>query len=175
MKLMTIACGLVLTSQAAFAGIFPKVVPDLDLPQFLGKWYQIASTDPFFQRDCVCVTAEYEINDNGNVDVINSCRKGAVDGELDVAIGEAKTTRNPAKLNVSFGGFGLPFSNYWVVDLAEDYSYAVISTPFRTPIWILSRTPDMEDELYSDILQNLDERGFRINSINPTLQAGCDN
>ena len=175
MKIVSILTGVFFLSQAALGSIFPRVVDDVDLPQFLGKWYQIASTNPSFQRDCLCVTAEYELKDNGNVQVTNSCRKGSVDGELDVAVGEARPTINPAKLNVSFGGFSLPFSNYWIVDLAEDYSYAVVSTPLRNPIWVLSRTPTMDDEIFAGITDRLKDQKFFLRRLQPTVQEGCNN
>lgn len=164
--------GVVGTAQA---GIFPAVVDDLELELYLGKWYQVASTNPAFQADCVCVTAEYAVNEDGNVDVINTCVKGSPDGDIDIAVGEATTTNNPAKFNVAFGGFRLPFSNYWVVDLAEDYSYAVVSTAFRRPVWILSRTPELDPETLDGIYERLAERRFPVGAIEPTLQAGCNN
>ena len=175
MKIVSFLVGVFVLSQSAFGSIFPRVVDDIDLPQFLGKWYQIASTNPAFQSDCLCVTAEYELNESGNVQVTNSCRKNSIDGEFEVAIGEARPTMNPAKLNVSFGGFSLPFSNYWIVDLAEDYSYAVVSTPFRTPIWVLSRTPTMDAEIYEGITDRLKDQKFFLRRLAPTIQEGCNN
>ncbi len=165
--------GLALSSSVFAQGLFPRVVPDLDLNQFLGRWYQVASTNPVFQADCVCVTADYSIIDASTVKVVNSCRKGSPEGELDVAEGSAKTTRNPAKLNVSFGGFSLPFSNYWVVDLADDYRYAVVSTPFRNPIWILSRTPELAAEDLDTIYSNLEAARFSTRGLSSTLQTDC--
>jgi apolipoprotein D and lipocalin family protein len=172
-KLLSVAAGLMLSSSAFAQGLFPSVVPDLDLNQFLGRWYQVASTNPAFQADCVCVTADYSLIDANTVKVVNSCRKGSPEGELDLVEGSAKTTRNPAKLNVSFGGFSLPFSNYWVVDIAEDYRYAVVSTPFRNPIWILSRTPEIASGDLNTIYSNLQKGGFSIRGLASTLQASC--
>ena len=174
MKILVLAM-FTLCSFQSYATFFPKVVDNLELESYLGKWYQIASTNPSFQKDCVCVTAEYEVNESENVNVTNSCNKETIDGELEVVVGEAKKTRNPAKFNVSFGGFSLPFSNYWIVDLADDYSYAVVSSPFRTPIWILSRTPEMDEEVYTDIVDRLAKRFFDVGKLVPTTQIGCDN
>jgi len=164
-----------LSASVSYAQLFPKVVEELDLNQYLGTWYEVASTKPVFQRDCVCVTAEYGLTEAGNVSVVNACRKFSPEGTLDLVEGEATATRDPAKFNVSFGGFSLPFSNYWVVDLAPDYSYAVVSTAFRNPIWVLSRTPELDPFLLEDIYSGLADRGFNVKSISPTLQAGCDN
>ena len=172
-KIFSIVTAFLLAAPAYAQGLFPAVVPNLDTEQFLGRWFEVASTKPVFQKDCVCVTADYVPRDAKSIGVVNSCRKLSPDGELDVVAGSAKTTRNPAKLNVSFGGFSLPFSNYWVVDLADDYSYAVISTPFRNPIWVLSRTPELNPEVLAGIYSRLDDAGFRTKSISPTLQLGC--
>lgn len=172
---LSVFAGLGLSWSAAQAQIFPSVVEDLDLNQYLGLWYEVASTKPIFQRDCVCVTANYDLQDDGLVSVTNSCRKFSPDGELEITEGEASPTRNPAKFNVAFGGLQLPFSNYWVVDLAPDYSYAVVSTALRTPIWVLSRTPELDPFLLEDIYADLADRGFRVSAITPTLQEGCDN
>ncbi len=162
-----------LSSVASAAGLFPKVTSDLDLELFLGRWYQVASTEPFFQKDCVCVTADYGLRHDGKVSVTNTCRKGTPDGKLDQVIGSAGTTNNPAKLNVSFGGPQLPFSNYWVIDKAEDYRYAVISSPLRTPVWILSRTPEIAADDLDQIKAKLTADGFTTSSIKPTLQDAC--
>lgn len=172
-KVLSLFAGLGLSTTSFAAGLFPAVVPELDLSQYLGRWYEVASTKPFFQKDCVCVTADYGLQDDGNVKVVNSCRKVEADGALDVAAGKAAPTRNLAKFNVSFGGFSLPFSNYWVVELADDYRYAVVSTAFRSPIWILSRTPELPQEDLSTIYSNLQAAGFNTNKLSDTRQIGC--
>ena len=174
MKLITTALTLVLWATSAQASFIPEVVPDFQLDRYIGKWYQIASTNPFFQADCQCVTAEYVTNEAGNIDVINSCRKGSIDGELEVVVGEARTSRNPAKFRVGFGGFRSPFTNYWIVGLAEDYSYAVVSSALKNPIWILSKTPEMDETVYQEVLADLD-RSFNVERLVKTTQLGCDN
>jgi apolipoprotein D and lipocalin family protein len=162
-----------LTAGSAQARGFPEVVPSLDLQRYLGTWYEVASTKPFFQRNCVCVTAKYSKRDDGKVDVVNSCRKRTVTGPLQTVEGVATPSRDPAKFSVSFGRFSFPITNYWVVDLADDYSYAVVSTPFRRPIWILSRTPEMAPATLESILARLKDAGFPTRAITQTAQEGC--
>ena len=159
---------------ALAASLLPETVGTLNAERYMGRWYEIASTKPSFQKDCVCVTADYALIDEKTVKVTNSCRKKTVDGALDVVVGTAGTTSEPGKFNVSFGNFRLPFSNYWVVDLADDYSYAVVSSPFRTPIWILSRTPELDREVLDGIYARLAAAGFNVEKLTPTLQQGCD-
>ena len=164
---------MILMTQSAHATVFPDVVPSLDLTRYLGTWYEIASTKPIFQRDCVCVTATYNLRDDGKVQVLNSCRKFDVNAPEEIAEGTAETSSNPAKFNVSFGGFRFPLTNYWVVDLADDYSYAVVSSPFRRPVWILSRTPSLPQETLDGIYARLQQNGFFTNALSTTLQEGC--
>ncbi|MEN9834580.1 MAG: hypothetical protein RL011_773 [Pseudomonadota bacterium] len=160
---------------SAYAAILPTVVSELDVNKYMGKWYQVASTNPFFQRDCVCTTANYTLRDDGNVDVVNSCRLDSVDGAIKDVKGIAYATSNPGKFNVVFGGIRLPGSNYWIIEVADDYSYAVVSSPLRRPIWILSRTPELPAETLDGIYKRLDTQGFPVDAITPTLQAGCNN
>lgn len=158
----------------AQAKLFPEVVDNFDVNLYLGRWYEVASTKPVFQNNCLCTTADYTINDRGNVGVFNSCRLGATFGPVNDIVGEAiQSRRNPAKLRVGFGGIDLPFNNYWVVDLADDYRYAVVSSAFRNPIFILSRTPEIADEDLRGILQRLEARNFNVANILPTQQPGC--
>ncbi|WP_144395277.1 lipocalin family protein [Pleionea sediminis] len=152
----------------------PEVVDNFDVNLYLGRWYEVASTKPVFQNNCLCTTADYTINENGNVGVFNSCRLGAFYGPVNNVRGEAvQSRRNPAKLRVGFGGLDLPFNNYWVVDLADDYRYAVVSSAFRNPIFILSRTPEIAEDDLNGILQRLEERNFNVDNILPTQQPGC--
>lgn len=162
-----------LAGTAQAQGIFPPVVSNVNLPEYLGRWYEVASTKPAFEQNCVCTTADYSLKDEKTVQVVNSCRLFTADGELSVIEGTAKTTRNPAKLSVSFGGFSLPFSNYWIVDLADDYRYAVVSSPFRDPVFVLSRTPEISAADLSGIYERLAEDGYRVERISPTLQTNC--
>lgn len=163
---------LFLFSTTARADLFPKVVDHVDLAAYQGLWYEVASTKPKFEQDCVCTTAHYELLDE-SVKVTNQCRIKRIDGELDSVIGRAVPTRNPAKLKVSFGGFQFPFSNYWIVDLAEDYRYAVVSSAFRSPIFILSRTPDIDPNDLNAIYERLQADRFDVSRIQPTMQVGC--
>ena len=164
---------LSVSSSFAFGGVFPETVASLDIDRYMGRWYEIASTKPSFQKDCICVTADYALTESDTVSVTNSCRKKSLDGPVSKIVGSATVTNEPGKFNVSFGNFRLPFSNYWVIDLADDYSYAVVTTPFSSPIWILSRTPELSPDIKEAIFAKLKLNGFNVNKIQPTLQEGC--
>jgi len=135
-------------------------VADVDLAQYAGKWYEIARYPNFFEQDCVGTTAEYTLRDDGRVDVLNTCRKVTLDGEIDTIQGIARTAdeSSNAKLRVSFFP---PFEgDYWILELGDEYEYAVVGEPSRGFLWILSRTPTLNDELYNSILSRLPDLGY---------------
>src|SRR4051812_11824343 len=108
------SCFLALSLGSAAAA--PKVVEGLDLASYSGRWFEVESTKPLFQKDCVCVTANYTSLDNGKIEVVNTCRKSSVDAPVSSSRGTATPSDNPAMLKVSFG-FPQLFPNYFVVDL----------------------------------------------------------
>jgi apolipoprotein D and lipocalin family protein len=154
---------------APVAGNPPSTVGPVDLDRYMGLWYEIASVPQPFSRGCVGSTAEYALRDDGNVDVRNSCRIGDFSGPQITAVGVARSvSKFNDKLKVMFQE---PFEgDYWIVDLAEDYSYAVVSGPDRSSLWILNRSAQMEAGLLRDILGRLEDRGFDTGKLNLTPQ-----
>lgn len=118
----------------------PEPAKAIDLSRYLGKWYELVRYENEFEKDCEGVTAEYAKLPNGNIEVINTCREGAVDGKVRVAKGEAMIddAGTNAKLKVSFFG-PFFFGDYWVLDRAEDYSWAIVGEPSGRYLWVLSR------------------------------------
>ncbi len=142
-----------------------KTVPKVDLSRYLGLWYEIARIDQTFQKGCVASTAEYSLKDDGRIKVLNKCRKGTVDGEEKSAEGVAWVVdrETNAKLKVSFFW---PFSGkYWIIDLEPEYKWAVVGDPGREYLWILSRSPEMDDETYEGIMKRLKEQLYDISKI----------
>jgi len=139
------------------------VVPQLDLTRYAGTWHEIARYPNFFERMCVGgVTADYRANPDSTIRVINACRKD--DGSTARAEGVARIVA-PAKLEVRFAPEWLAFlpfvwADYWVIDLAPDYSYAVVGDPARAYLWILARTPRMDEATYRGILARVADLGF---------------
>lgn len=153
------------------------VVSSVDLNQYLGKWYEIAAIPQSFQKNCVSnTTAEYSNAENELIKVINSCDKA--DGNREVAEGRAKVVDSAtnAKLKVTFVHFlGWIFSfggDYWIIDLAPDYSYAVVGHPDRTYAWILSRTPAMTSESLKTIEAKIKSLGYDTCQILTSVQSG---
>jgi apolipoprotein D and lipocalin family protein len=148
-----------------------ETVPYVDLNRYAGKWYEIASYPQRFQKGCHCTTAEYTLSDKGYVIVENRCNRDSVNGKQSYIKGKAfvqKDTGN-AKLYVQFFW---PFkAKYWIIDLADDYSYAVVGHPNREYLWILSRTSKMDDAVYQQILSKLQSKGFDVTKLRRTEQV----
>ena len=147
-----------------------QTVSSVDLKKYCGKWYEIACYPQQFQKGCNCTTAEYTLSEKGFVIVENRCNKDSVDGQQSYIKGKAFVERNSgnAKLKVQFFW---PFKGkYWIIDLADDYSYAVVSHPNKKYLWILSRSPKMNDTLYEQIQSRLKEKGFDLLKLKTTTQ-----
>ena len=137
-----------------------STVKQLDVARFMGKWYEIARYDHFFERDLVGSMAEYSMRDDGKIKVLNSGHLKTLDGPYKESIGKAKVKKNgkPGQLQVSF--FGPFYSDYYILDLAPDYSYSVVGSSSPKYLWILSRTPEMSSATKDKILRNLRQRGY---------------
>lgn len=147
-----------------------QTVPYVDLKKYAGKWYEIASFPQRFQKGCHCTTAEYTLTDKSYVIVENRCNRDSVTGKQSYIKGKAFVEENSgnAKLKVQFFW---PFkAKYWIIDLASDYSYAVVSHPNKKYLWILSREPKMNSEIYDQIVSRLREKGFDLSRIVKTVQ-----
>jgi len=157
---ITVIIGTVL---ALAAGVDRKsgleVVGSVDLSRYAGRWYEIARLPNRFEKKCVdSVTATYTLRSDGKVGVVNRCRKA--NGEYTTASGKAKIVdkKTNAKLKVTF--FWPFYGDYWILDLGSNYEYAVVGAPNRDYLWILSRTPQLDEQLYQGLLTKMAARGF---------------
>jgi apolipoprotein D and lipocalin family protein len=151
-----------------------QAVHFVDLKRYMGTWYEIARYAHRFQEGCVGSLATYSLLDDGKVDVLNQCYKGNFDGELVKARGKAWVVdpATNAKLKVSFFW---PFSgDYWIIDLGKSYEYAVIGHPDRRYLWILSRSPKMDGQLYNSIIEKLESQSYDTGKLIKTLQITKD-
>ena len=147
-----------------------EVVPYVDLGRYIGTWYEIAAIPQRFQKDCVGAAAIYTLRDDGSIAVLNKCRKKTLDGEWKEANAKAWVVdkKTNAKLKVQFFW---PFKgDYWIIELDVDYQYAVVGHPGRKYLWILSRTPQMDESLYQDLLQRIANKGYDPSRIKKSLQ-----
>jgi len=139
-------------------------VKQVDLKRYTGLWYEVAKIPNSFQDQCAYgTTAEYKIDEDGDIIVTNSCYEK--DGNLDVADGLAKVfdKKTNAKLEVSFVsflGFRPFWGDYWIIGLDENYQWAVVGTPSRKYGWVLSRTPSLPDDTMKIIFSLLKSQNY---------------
>jgi apolipoprotein D and lipocalin family protein len=139
-----------------------EVVPHVELEKYLGKWYEIAHLPARFQEGCTDTTATYTLSGDGSISVLNECTRN---GKVKRAKGKAKVVdkNSGAKLKVTF--FWPFYGDYWIINLGKDYDYAVVGTPNRKYLWILSRTPQMDDKLFSQLTESAKSKGFSMNNL----------
>lgn len=136
----------------------------VDLSEYAGLWYEIAKIPNRFQKHCTGnTTAKYSINDDGTIKVVNSCKE--TDGTIDSSEGLAKVadSKTNSRLEVSFVsifGIHLFWGDYWIIGLADDYSYAIVGTPDRKYGWILSRTKQLPADKLEAVYDILIRKGY---------------
>ncbi|MCQ2286541.1 MAG: lipocalin family protein [Bacteroidales bacterium] len=137
-----------------------EAVKQLDLQQYVGHWFEIARFDHSFERGLVGCMADYSINDDGTIKVINSGRQRALSGPYKQKEGKARRpdASQPGRLEVSF--FLNFYSQYNVLELADDYRYALVGSENDKYLWILSRTPQMQQADIDFLLQSATRRGY---------------
>ena len=149
------------------------IVQNVDLKRYAGKWYEIARLPTRFEKGCRCVTAEYTIMDK-YIEVKNSCTEGAVaDAKTRSITGKAfrKERDTSGKLKVQFFW---PFkADYWIIALDSDYQYALVGHPNREYLWILSRTPQLDEAIIKNLTGQAKSQGFAIDKLEWTDQEEC--
>ena len=147
-----------------------ETVAHVDLDRFVGTWFEIARFPRHFEAGCAAVTATYTKRDDGSIVVENTCRKGAPAGPLSVKRGVAHVVdaESNAKLAVKF--FPLVSAPFWIIDVDDDYRWAVVSEPRMKSLWILSREPTLDDDVFRVLCAKLDARGFDLRKLKRTVQ-----
>lgn len=139
-----------------------KTVDSVDLERYLGKWHELGRYPNRFQKGCTCSMAEYEIKPDGNIKVTNTC---VTDGGKKEAIGTAFVVEgtNNSKLKVQFQW---PFKgDYWILQLAPDYSYVVVGSPSRDYLWVLARETSLPQTVMDEIVKEIKLAGFKPEQI----------
>ncbi len=145
-------------------------VNEVNIEKYTGLWYEIAAYPNRFEKNCYCTTAEYNLSEKGHIIVENRCRKGSVTGEETGIKGKAFVVKNSSntKLKVQFFW---PFrGDYWIIGLASDYSWAVVSSPSRKYLWVLSRSKTMDDATYESVMELVLSKGLNPEKLKRTVQ-----
>jgi len=160
---------IILFSCKKGAGDLP-VVTQVDLNKYSGKWYEIARLPNRFEKGLKCVTATYRLREDGKIEVINRGHKIGGPGKISKIKGVARVPdkNQPGKLKVSFFW---PFSgNYYIIELEENYRYALVGEPSRKYLWVLSRDKQLDDTIYESLLKKAEQMGFNSEEVVKTKQ-----
>ena len=156
-KLRAMLLFTVLLLGGCSSGETPEPVRSLDLEKYCGRWYEAARLPNWFEDGMTNVSAEYSLAGGGKIKVVN---RGWKDGKLKEITGWARRMDddNTGALEVSF--FRPFYSPYIVIKIAPDYSYSVVSGSGMDFLWILSRTPELPENVLAEILLFLRQRGY---------------
>jgi apolipoprotein D and lipocalin family protein len=139
-------------------------VKPFDKSKYLGKWYEIARLDFKFERNLINTTAEYSLNENGTIKVLN---KGydTLENKWKTATGKAKFIKDEdvAMLKVSF--FGPFYSGYNVIAIDKDYKYAMVAGKNLKYLWILSRDITLPPDVKTQYLEQARRAGYKIDEL----------
>jgi len=181
--LLLCASAAVLTAspmaQAQSAPLPLQAIASIDVPRYMGTWYEVARYPNRFQKQCVAdVQASYTLRPDGRVTVLNRCRVAG--GTVDEAVGEARQigAADAPKLEVRFAPAWLSWlpmvwGDYWVIDLDPAYQLAAVSEPSRDYLWVLSRTPQVAPQAYADLLVRLTAQGLDVSRLERTTQTSA--
>ena len=162
---------------AEAAGVGLATIASLEVPRYMGTWYEIAKYPNWFQRKCVADTrAEYGLLADGTVRVTNRCRQES--GEMMEAVGAARQIGEASspKLQVRFAPawlslLPLVWGDYWVIDLDPAYQLVAVSEPRREYLWILARSPRPDAAAVDALLGRLAGKGFDLTRLERTRQG----
>jgi apolipoprotein D and lipocalin family protein len=137
----------------------------VDLDRYLGKWYEVARIpNPFQPESHVGGSDSYEKLPDGSLQVIYGWHEKSLTAPAQKMVGKIRVVdQSHARMKVQFFW---PFeADYWVVELADDYSYTVVGYPDRSMAWVMSRSPVMDEALYQGILTRLKTQGYPIEKL----------
>jgi apolipoprotein D and lipocalin family protein len=172
---MHLALAILCFTLGACAGVVskgdPSTVTSVDLSRYVGTWYEIARLPMWFQRHCVDSKAIYSSRPDGLVGVHNECVTES--GRVEQAEGVATVVdpKTNARLRVVFDNwFARLFGssregNYWILDLDPEYRTAMVGTPDRRYLWILSRIPQLEDSTYQRLVERARQLGYPVSDL----------
>ena len=141
-------------------------VPDVDIKKYSGKWFEIARLPNSFEKGLVCCTAEYGLREDGKISVTNAGIKEDKTGKVSSITGKAwvPDKNEPGRLKVQFFW---PFAGgYYIFHLdRENYQYALVGDPSRKYLWILARSPKMEESLYQELVEIARKNEFAVDKL----------
>lgn len=148
-----------------------QTVASVDLSRYAGTWHEIARLPMWFQRHCVDSKAVYTIRQDGRISVHNECLTDKGDIEQADGVATVVDPETNARLTVTFDNWFARLAgsaregNYWILDLDEEYHTAMIGTPDRRYLWILSRTLHLDEPVYRRLVSKAQQLGFPVSDL----------
>ncbi len=146
-------------------------VSAVDLARYAGTWYEIARLPTWFQRHCVDSKAIYTPRADGAINVHNECVTDSGGVEQAEGVATVVDTTTNARLTVRFDNFFARLfgssreGNYWILELDPEYRTAMVGTPDRRFLWILSRSPQLEEVTYQRLVERAKQLGFPVSDL----------
>jgi apolipoprotein D and lipocalin family protein len=144
---------------------FIPVVQSFDIQRYLGTWYEVGRLPNSFEKGLVNVTATYSLRDDSIIAVVN---KGfdTTKGKWKEAQGKARFKERGAGALLEVSFFWIFYADYKVIELdTVNYSFALVTSSSKEYLWILSRTPHLDDYIYNALIRKADEWGFNMSAI----------
>lgn len=142
-------------------------IGQIDLDRYTGRWYEISRLPMWFERNCIGdITATYVLRTDSRIDVVNRCRTQS--GFISASgIAEVPDPAHPGELRVRFAPDWLAWlpvvwGDYWIIDLDPDYRWVMIGAPSRSYLWILARTPALDQEIIDRLKRKATELQFDV-------------
>ncbi len=149
-----------------------QTVESVDLKRYLGTWYELASIPQWFSKGCVCTRATYKAGSDGEIRILNQCRRETTSAPWEAVNGRAYVVdeKTRAKLKVTF--FWPFYGAYWIIGLDPEYRWAVVSNSDGSTLWILARTPTLEKPLLDQAIAAAKAQ-VDLNELRWMKQEGC--
>lgn len=168
--LLATACAAIPRPGPVGNAAVPEPARPVDVARYMGRWYEQFRYEASFQKDMDGVTADYTLNADGTVRVVNRGRRGGPNGKVSQSVGKAKIAdpRTNAKLKVSF--FGPFYGDYWVLDHGKDYDWSIVGEPSGRYLWALTRDAKPDPALLLMLERRVRELGYDWSLVRMTQQ-----
>jgi len=142
-----------------------QAIDDFEASRYMGTWYEIARLDHYFERGLENISATYTLRDDGSIDIVNKGRNTESD-EWKIANGKAYFIDRPNKGRLKVSFFGPFYESYNIIALDKDnYSYAMVTGPTKSNLWILSRTKQLHKKIFDELLATAKKQGFATDEL----------
>jgi apolipoprotein D and lipocalin family protein len=147
-----------------------EYVKSLDIQRYMGTWYEIARFPHKFEKNLVGVTATYTLNSNGSIKVVNSGHFLTLGGKMQNAVGRGKLAGKEKNGHLKVSFFLFFYADYYIMSLDDNYKWALIGSKSDKYLWILSRTPQMDQNIYNQVLDKARQMGYDLSLLQEVPQ-----